>query len=178
MYFRNINSQINGNKRLCWGTFHGRGTEMEHHLFSVCVSWQMELCVSLFYQSWLKTAFLHFVPINCSHMLMFCFLGFFWRKYWSGLWKGLCFHRRILYDYCHWQTNIVHVWSDQNHFFLQVHFLLPQGIDIVIGEPYHFDSLDKGFPNILVTRTPLTFITFIYLVVFSIVNLIMLPNIC
>lgn len=84
---------------------------MENHLFSVCVSWQMELCISLFYQSWLKTAFLHFVPINCSHMLMFCFLLFFWRKYWSGLWKGLCIHRRILYDYCLWQTNILYVFN-------------------------------------------------------------------
>ncbi|XP_067312446.1 uncharacterized protein [Pseudorasbora parva] len=26
--------KINGNKRLCWGKFRGRGTEMEHHLFA------------------------------------------------------------------------------------------------------------------------------------------------
>lgn len=64
-----------------------------------------------FYQSWLKTAFLHFVPINCSHMLMFCFLCFFWRKYWSGLWKDLYIHRRILYDYCHWHTNILYAFN-------------------------------------------------------------------
>lgn len=128
---------------------------MEHHLFAVCVSWQMELCISLFYQRWLKTAFLQFVHINCSHMLMFCFLCFFLRKYWSRLWKGLSVYRRILCDYyhCWFVFNLTKrmgfcgtIFSSSDSLFTSTIVWHPDSI----GEPFKFEVylMFQGIPKL------------------------------